>query len=34
MLCDICRHTKDGPGVMRLEHRGEVLGIATLKEDG
>ena len=34
MLCDICKYTKDGPGVMRLERRGEFHGIATLKEDG
>ncbi len=34
MLCDICRDTKDGPGVMRLERRGEFHGIATLKDDG
>ena len=34
MLCDICKHTKDGPGVMRLERAGEFHGIATLKEDG
>ena len=34
MMCDICKYTQDGPGVMRLERRDEFHGIATLKEDG